>query len=73
MTKPKVYRRYIHSIYKDILLGINLKQHLKDIEEAISEVDYLIAITETHKEKNESFKKIKNDLYYLKYLILEKS
>jgi hypothetical protein len=61
------------AIYKemlsDILNGQNLDKHLKDVEAAINDLNEKIRLSDN----SEGFKKLKNELYYLKLQILERN
>ena len=60
-------------IIADINNGIDLDKHLTEIEAAIKEVDLLIIRAKKEGTKTEGYENLKNELYYLKFLILEKS
>ena len=63
--------------YKRILVETlnneNLDKNLKDVEEAIAEVDRLIEEKQTQGKGTSTLSNIKNELYYLKYQILERN
>ena len=63
--------------YKRILLETmnnqNLEKNLKDVEEAIAEVNKLIKENQVQGKGSSTLSNIKNELYYLKYQILERN
>lgn len=58
------------SIYKDILEHKNLSVHLKDIEQAIKDLDEVY--DRASGKPSPRLDEIKNDFYFLKYQILER-
>lgn len=59
-------------VYKDILQGLNLETHLKDVELAIVNVEKSIAVHEQQGLKTDFLHVTRNELFRLKYEILEK-
>ena len=63
--------------YKRILLETlnnqNLEKNLEEVEEAIAEVDKLIKENQMQGKGTSTLSNIKNELYYLKYQILERN
>lgn len=55
--------------FEDINNGVNLDKWNKDVSEAIKEIESLIAKSDN----TAGYEKLKNELYYLKYLIAEKT
>lgn len=66
-----IKRMYV-SIYKDILQSKNLELHLKDVEQAVMEIDNLIKSTMRTGRSTAALEDIKNNLYYLIYEIKER-
>ena|GEM_PF-3327709 len=60
------------SIYKDILENKNLEKHLKDVEDAIMDLDEIIKKERTGDKPTPALDDVKNDFYFLKYQILER-
>ncbi len=61
------------AILKDILEGKNLEVHLKDVESAIHEIETIIGAEISQGNATPGLNDIKNDFYYLKYEILERT
>ncbi len=65
------HERY-QAILSDVMAGKNLETHLQEVEEAIVEIDKLIGVAHLRKEDTSEYEKLKNEIYYLKYEILER-
>ncbi|RYY65952.1 MAG: hypothetical protein EOO13_16480 [Chitinophagaceae bacterium] len=61
-----------NTILSDILQGKNLHAHLQEIEAAIKDVEKFIALALLRQEDAQEYAALKNQLYYLKYEILER-
>ncbi|RYZ24298.1 MAG: hypothetical protein EOO10_20520 [Chitinophagaceae bacterium] len=61
-----------NTILSDILQGKNLPVHLQEIEAAIEDVEKFIALALLRQEDTQEYAALKNQLYYLKYEILER-
>ncbi|NTS41904.1 hypothetical protein HRG84_13390 [Flavisolibacter sp. BT320] len=61
-----------NTILTDILQGKNLQPHLQEIEAAIKDVETFIALAHLRQEDTKEYAALKNQLYYLKYEILER-
>ncbi|MEX6689242.1 hypothetical protein QTN47_17160 [Danxiaibacter flavus] len=59
-------------VFMDVMQNISLEEHLKDIEGAIEEIDISIAKERDNGGKTTSLESVKNDLFYLKWQILER-
>jgi hypothetical protein len=60
------------TILADVLNNQNLQEHLDNVEGSIAEVDDLIATAKQNNQKTEGYEVLKNELYFLKYQILER-
>ncbi|ANE49585.1 hypothetical protein SY85_02770 [Flavisolibacter tropicus] len=60
------------AILADVLDNQNLQEHLDNVEGSIAEVDDLIATAKQNGQKTEGYETFKNELYFLKYQILER-
>ncbi|OLY92463.1 hypothetical protein SAMN05444008_102424 [Cnuella takakiae] len=58
------------SLYNDILANKNLDKHLEDVEQAIKELNTIIA--KEGGAPTPRLDEMKNDLYFLKFQILER-
>ncbi|HEV7330505.1 MAG TPA: hypothetical protein VGN63_05645 [Flavisolibacter sp.] len=65
---PNIY----NAILSDVLTGKNLQAHLREVEEAIEEVEKFIGLAVLRQEDTTAYEALKNQLYYLKYEILER-
>ena len=61
-----------NTILSDILQGKNLPVHLQEIEAAIEDMEKFIALALLRQEDTQEYAALKNQLYYLKYEILER-
>ena len=68
-TVTGLYRK----ILTDILNNVNLEHHKKDVEGAIGEVEISINSAKEAGTPFVGLEKLKNELYYLKYEILERT
>lgn len=68
--------RTVHEIYRktqdDIENGINLQEHLEEIEAGIEVINEMIALSKQKGEDTKGYEALKNDFFYLKWQILEK-
>jgi hypothetical protein len=71
MENHKAIDAYLE-IQLDINMGLNLNRHLIDVNESIKEIDALIEIAESKNENIDGYLKLKNEVYFLKWQILEK-
>lgn len=62
-----IFERY-KAAFNDINNGVNLDKWNKDVSEAIKEIELI-----EESGNGMGYEKLKNELYYLKYLIAEKS
>lgn len=61
-----------NAILSDVLKGKNLEAHLHEIEGAIEDVEKFIGLATLQKEDTKEYESLKNQLYYLKFEILER-
>jgi type II secretory pathway component PulF len=61
------------SILAEVNEGKNLSKHLSDVEQAIADLDKIIIAGRNAGHVTAALEKVKNDFYYLKYCILEKT
>ena len=60
------------ALLSDILASRNLEAHLAEVVASIETIDKIIGLAILRQEKTEDYEKLKNELYYLKYEILER-
>jgi hypothetical protein len=66
-------RALYQGIKNEIYHGLNLEEHLQYVNEVIEEIDKKIAAVKAEGRTCEAFDIIRNDLFYLKYQILERT
>lgn len=73
MGNPASANEHYKRILLETLNNENLEKNLEEVEEAIAEVDKLIKENQMQGKQTSTLSNIKNELYYLKYQILERN
>ena len=72
MADTNQLKEVYKSILADVLDNKNLQEHLENVEGGIAEVDTLITKAKQKNQNTEGYEVLKNELYFLKYQILER-
>lgn len=67
------YAKQIYQqILNDVLDGQNLQMHLEDVNAALMKIEEAIQEAVSRDQETEGYKKLKNELFFLKFQILER-